>query len=966
MTPEQFKRARSIFERLCDAPRDERERVLDSECEDDPELRRAIEAWLDDDARPHPLDDGLDMPAAAAALSATPNEPSSEPASSDHGSDHGARFVPGTMLGGRYRVVSLLGRGGMGEVYRADDLKLGQPVALKFLPRDLERNEALRARLLKEVRTARSVTHMNVCRVYDIAEVDGQHCVSMEYVDGEDLASLLRRIGRLPEDKAVEVARGIAAGLQAAHEQGILHRDLKPANVMIDGHGRVKITDFGLAELEASVRSSDIRSGTPQYMAPEQLAGEAVTVRSEVYAYGLVLYELLTGTPAFDRPSPGASPRPDAGRTPPPPSPSSRVAGLDRSIEEAILRCLEHDPLERPETVAEVAAALPSRDALQAAVEAGETPSPELVAAARDRRMLPKPALVALLCVVIAGVVGMFAMADSIWFLPRAQPPKSPARLAADAENLLARLREHDFVGPDRSRDAAWGIAPERSTLRRRRTDPAFAAFEASDAHRPPAFTFWYRQSPSSMTVRPRGAQFGRVTSSNPDAYQRGMVNVELDPKGRLLVLTAVPQRYGRPAGAGPDWSDAGFMRDPLLCMLFKEAGLDIESFEPAAPVMRPRGFADQRAAWTATLDADLPVRVEAAALDDHVVAFEVRTAWRPPRPRPAAPPGAQPRPRTSFAPALVLVVGRTVFLAFGGLLAWRNFRRQRGDLRGALTLWAVLMITGLVFWFVALSRFPFGIDRLPGAFEAALASTLFWSTSSCLLYYALEPYVRRRVPERLIAWSRLLSGRWRDPLVGRDVLIGLAAGLGSVAAMATVDLVARSMFTLPERLDVGRWTLLTGSLGQSIGAIPGRLGESLWSTFISLIVLLLLKIVTRRLWIAAVLLCIIQTRLFAPGGPDFSALVVSGDPDLPLWGLVRFGVPMAVFLFVLVRYGVLAGVMACAALHLLQHPGASTLTAWYGAPGTAALLVLAALGFVAFRIALGGRPLVSDTVLET
>ena len=135
----------------------------------------------------------------------------------------------------------------MGEVYRADDLKLGQSVALKFLPVGFDRDPARLMLLHTEVRLARQVAHPNVCRVYDIEEVDGTVFLSMEFVDGEDLASLLRRIGRFPVDRAVEIARQIAGGLAAAHERGVVHRDLKPANVMIDGAGRVRLTDFGLA-----------------------------------------------------------------------------------------------------------------------------------------------------------------------------------------------------------------------------------------------------------------------------------------------------------------------------------------------------------------------------------------------------------------------------------------------------------------------------------------------------------------------------------------------------------------------------------------------------------------------------------------------------------------------------------------------------------------------------------------------
>ena len=177
------------------------------------------------------------------------------------------------MLGGRYRIVERLGRGGMGEVYRADDLKLGQAVALKFLPAELDRDSARLMQLHNEVRMARQVSHPNVCRVYDIDEVDRHTFISMEYVDGEELASILRRFGRFSPDRAIELGRQICAGLAAAHERGVIHRDFKPANVMIDGSGKVRIADFGLAGLAGEA----LRAGTPAYMAPEQIAGGQVT-----------------------------------------------------------------------------------------------------------------------------------------------------------------------------------------------------------------------------------------------------------------------------------------------------------------------------------------------------------------------------------------------------------------------------------------------------------------------------------------------------------------------------------------------------------------------------------------------------------------------------------------------------------------------------------------------------------------
>src|SRR5580765_2729197 len=182
-----------------------------------------------------------------------------------------ARFVPGAILLQRYRIVGLLGKGGMGEVYRADDLKLGQAVALKFLPDRLHDDGAALARFHREVRVARQVSHKNVCRVYDIVEAGEHQFLSMEFIKGEELSSLLRRIGRLPSDKAVQIARQICAGLAAAHDSGVLHRDLKPANVMIDELGNARITDFGLAGLVEDFRTDELIAGTPAYMSPEQL-----------------------------------------------------------------------------------------------------------------------------------------------------------------------------------------------------------------------------------------------------------------------------------------------------------------------------------------------------------------------------------------------------------------------------------------------------------------------------------------------------------------------------------------------------------------------------------------------------------------------------------------------------------------------------------------------------------------------
>ena len=276
------------------------------------------------------------------------------------------RFVPGTLVAGRYRIISLLGRGGMGEVYRATDLTLSQPVALKFLPDSGPDHQRGLERFHSEVRIARQVSHPNVCRVYDVGEADGMPYISMEYVDGEDLASLLQRIGRLPADKALEIARKICAGVAAAHDKGVIHRDLKPANIMLDRRGNVVVMDFGLAAVADQLRGAEARSGTPAYMAPEQLRGEQVSAKSDIYALGMVLYEIFTGKRAYDAASMAELIRmQESGQIT---SMSSIAAEIDPAVEKAIRRCLDPDPARRPATALTVAAALPGGDPLAAAL----------------------------------------------------------------------------------------------------------------------------------------------------------------------------------------------------------------------------------------------------------------------------------------------------------------------------------------------------------------------------------------------------------------------------------------------------------------------------------------------------------------------------------------------------------------------------------------------------------------------
>lgn len=326
-----------------------------------------------DDSRPRP------GPTVAGRVSATPVEPRSpsrawhaaetsahsSPTHTVAGGDqraHARAFHDGQLLAGRFQVLGLLGTGGMGEVYAAEDLELHERVALKTIRGDLG-NARANADFLREIHLARKVTHGNVCRIYDLFHhVDGSSgsdtaFLSMELLEGETLSQRLRRQGRLSAVEALPLLRQLAAGLDAAHARGIVHRDFKPGNVILVGGGptqpgaRAVITDFGLARAEASdegghtLSNTGVIVGTPAYMAPEQVTGAALGPAADIYAFGIVTYELLTGRAPFGSESVLATAVKRL--TEAPVAPRRLAAELSGAWEAAILRCLEREPARR-------------------------------------------------------------------------------------------------------------------------------------------------------------------------------------------------------------------------------------------------------------------------------------------------------------------------------------------------------------------------------------------------------------------------------------------------------------------------------------------------------------------------------------------------------------------------------------------------------------------------------------------
>ncbi len=264
----------------------------------------------------------------------------------------------GEVLAERYEVRGLLGVGGMGAVYRVWDRLLEEEVALKVLART---SPAAIERFSREVRLGRKVTHPNIVRTHDLGEDDGLHFLTMELVDGRPLDEILRERGALPAEEVVPIAMAIAAGLHAAHDAGVIHRDLKPANVLVTTDGRVRVTDFGIARsadtLERTHETGAIL-GTPHYMAPEQVSGQTLDARTDLYALGCILYELLTGAPPFE----GTTPMAVVSQRllhEGPEDPRNR-ASIPDPLAALIMRCLRREPNERPRSAAVVEAALGS------------------------------------------------------------------------------------------------------------------------------------------------------------------------------------------------------------------------------------------------------------------------------------------------------------------------------------------------------------------------------------------------------------------------------------------------------------------------------------------------------------------------------------------------------------------------------------------------------------------------------
>ncbi len=797
-------------------------------------------------------------------------------------------------------------------------------------------------RFRREARVARQISHPNVCRVYDIGKVGDQNFLSMEYVDGEDLASELRRLGRPSQEKALEIARQLCAGLDAAHKEGILHRDLKPANVMIDGRGRVRITDFGLAGFADELEAHHALSGTPAYMAPEQLMGRGVTARSDIYSLGLILFEVFSGVRYRDevtQASPASDSRPEETDV----SLSSLVPDLDPQVEKVVAWCLAEDPAQRPRSALSVAAALPGGDPLAAALEAGETPSPEMVAEAGGTGDLSVRAAWLFLGTALALMLLGVYLSDRVGLTRLAMPSKAPLVLAEAASALTRELgyppHEHSVYGL-RS-ELRYVEFLDRQDLE---PNPLAQALPGE----PGPISFWYRESPARMIPEYRirmvgvgawGKSVSRagVTLDNPPMSVPGMVLVRLDSEGRLLEFEAVP-----PESVSPDVRS----HDPDFSPLFREAGIQEADTKPASPTLRPKRFADRLDAWEVSTLLTAPIRVVAAAVAGRPSSFRVLGPWDV-----VEPVGSSGQSfRAELASSISLVLYYAAFLG-SVLLGIHNLRRGRADRHGATRLAVAVFSLKMLGWYLSagqLAVFTSGsLDLVILSSGDALQSAVrYW-----FYYVAIEPYARRLWPRCLIGWSRALSGRLRDAQVGRELLVGACFGAAWFFMARLGALIATRLGTLPDLVTTGYWlrpavTPFSELLYQVIDAVF----FCLWPAT----TMILLLVLTKRKWLVLTMFVFIWTPV--------GALATNHWIFWLVWAL-RF----ASSVYLLARFGVLAVTVAIfAAFTLDWFPVTLDLSVWYLHAALLPLLACGAIAVHGFSAAVRGRPLFRDALMRS
>lgn len=524
-----------------------------------------------------------------------------------------------------------------------------------------------------------------------------------------------------------------------------------------------------------------------------------------------------------------------------------------------------------------------------------------MVAAAGDTDSISVRTVGILVVLILAGLVAAAILGGKTNLLTKTPFPKAPAFLEQKAQDVIQSLGYTDSPI-----DRAYGLSYDEEYHRYAEKQEKPATYRAQLAKgQPPLICFWYRQSPQYLEAYRNTSGSGdpripAVSPNNPPPTQSGMVGLNLDPQGRLIEFSAVPPQVEEtPVPPRPaDWT-----------ALLTAAGLDMTRFALAEPHWIPSVGFDARAAWTGSYAhaPEVPLRIEAASWRGKPVNFQVIGPWS----RPARMHPLQRTAADSFFPAFLICL-----IILAAFLAWRNIRLQRGDTRGALRLAAFVLFLDMLLWLCGASHVP-TLYELDSFFkrlsEALLDAGICW-----IVYLAIEPYVRRRWPQIMITWSRLLGGGVRDPLVGGHLLIGGAFGVG----MAAWSFVGRlhleqsgalaSDLSLDSMLDARHMTLV----------LDGTLKTSIFASLFFLLFFFLLRTMFRRMWLATAAFIVVFT-LVVYSLIGFDQFSLFGGVTLPLYA--------ALLIFILTRFGVLALIVAFSVSSTLGNfPLTADFSAWY------------------------------------
>jgi serine/threonine-protein kinase len=831
----------------------------------------------------------------------------------------------GDVVAGRYLILDALGKGGMGQVFKAQDTQLRQMVALKFLFKNRAADAVWIERLKQEVTLAQRVSHDNVCRVHHYQESDQGSFLVMEYAATGSLDSHLKKTasGRILPEDANALGRQLCDGLEAVHEKGLFHCDLKPGNILLDEKGRAKLADFGLAVMAERMRPEDARQGTRQYMAPELLDGHPPSIHSDIYALGAVLYEMITGQ------------RPFAGKSEieirnlqrsPPMKPTALQPDLDPAFDRAIMPCLESDPEKRPGSAREVKEKLPPLSRRHSKEQGGEG------------RIPVRTALV-LAAVAILGFLVHAAVADRTMAYRQLPRMLSNARLQAEAEKMAEAIGGSLTPGPARH----WGHEWDLDRIRYAANGHPELWRWNPDALSPLVY-FWFRAGPEYH------APTNRPAPTDPTLLLEGMVCLMLDPEGRLLEYHAVPPR--EPAVAPTRNQEERRIRWENKVLPY--SGLTRDSFARRAPSNRPPVFADD--AW-ALQETDGKKIVEFAVCDEgpnkpeqlvyYRVCEPLENGVRRDRIQGENVDAGSRRKMAGELGTLVILIA----VLAAAPLAWRNWRLGRADVTGNLRVVGLYAATNLIGWLFITDHLPsIQVERV--MLMNMCGMTVVWGVLLFICCLSIEPYMRQRWPERLSSWLRLLSGGFRDPLVGRDVLYGLISGVAVALIIKSAAWAGGNYYLIAPVYDP-----MTPNV--SPGLAISLVAFSVVRTAGTFVVLLLLGVALRREWLAWIVLVLIITVI------GMQPLVSMSRSSPFAWaGLLGMA---ALLVFTAVRFGWVASLVGYFTASLLNiMPLTFSPDPWYADSNAfvaALLLMLTAYGVKVS--AGGGSPLRDEAAVE-